>query len=340
MHVIGLDIGGANLKGASTQGIGRSAPFEIWRAPGDLRARLHDLLGAFPKADLIALTMTAELADCFETKAEGVEFVLQAARQASAGIPLIVWLTTGSFAPADVAVNCPMQVASANWHALAAWAGRLVPESTSLVVDVGSTTTDVIPIRRGVPCPTGFTDVARLLSGELVYTGARRTPVCAVAAEVPLRGGFCPLAAEWFATMLDVNLVLGSMPEDLTDRATANGGPATVAGAVDRLCRAVCCDRFELSLDEVRTIAEFLADRQIRQIAAAIERVAVAQRDVVSAAVVTGTGEFLARRALQCCRSTRGLPVISLGERMSPAVTEAACAYAVAVLASESATLS
>lgn len=339
MHVIGLDIGGANLKAASSAGIGRSVPFEIWRAPGELGPRLIALLREFPPADRLALTMTAELADCFATKAEGAAFVLRAAGAATGPRPLSVWATTGDFVPVEQARERPLQVASANWLALATFAGRLIPEGTGLAIDVGSTTTDVIPTRRGRPCPAGRTDVERLLSGELLYTGARRTPVCAVAPDVPLRGSACPLAAEWFATMLDVYLLLGRVREEASDRGTANGGPATVDGAVDRLCRAVCCDRTELTRSEVLAIAQFLADRQMDEIATAISKVGAAQPEAVSAAVVTGSGEFLAREALARSPVTSGLPVISLSERLSPAVAEAACAYAVAVLAAESSTL-
>ena len=79
----------------------------------------------------------------------------------------------------------------------------------SRVPPTHATTADVIPLRGGLPCPRGSTDVHRLLGGELVYTGVRRTPLFAVVPSVPLRGRMCPLAAEFFATMLDAYLVLG-----------------------------------------------------------------------------------------------------------------------------------
>ena len=81
--------------------------------------------------------------------------------------------------------------------------------------------------------PLGRTDPERLQSGALVYTGARRTPVCAVlggTAHPPLR-----VAAEWFATMLDVYLLLGDIRENELDTNTADGRPATRAAAAARI---------------------------------------------------------------------------------------------------------
>src|SRR5262245_19892518 len=99
--VLGLDIGGANLKAATAGGAARSEPFEIWRAPADLSARLSDLIARFPPADVLAVTMTAELADCYATKREGVAAILHAVRPAARSTPVVVWQTTGEFAPAE-----------------------------------------------------------------------------------------------------------------------------------------------------------------------------------------------------------------------------------------------
>src|SRR5438552_12194660 len=103
-----------------------------------------------------------------------------------------------------------MRAAAANWLALAAYAGRFAPTGTALLVDVGSTTTDLVPLLGGAPVPCGNTDAERLLHRELVYTGVRRTPLCALLGETG--------AAELFATTLDAYLLLEELPEDVTDR--------------------------------------------------------------------------------------------------------------------------
>jgi probable H4MPT-linked C1 transfer pathway protein len=335
MNVLGLDIGGANIKAASTAGAAHSEPFAIWKAPQELAARLQQLITRFPRPDRLAVTMTAELADCFATKAEGVAAIVAATCEAAPGIPVAFWQTSGKFASAADATAAPRLTAAANWHALATWAGRLAPRGTAVLLDIGSTTTDIIPLSDGQPVPRGRTDVERLLNHELIYTGLRRTPLCAVATSVPVRGHPCPVAAELFATMLDVYLLLGLIPEDPLDHDTSDGRPATVSCAHDRIARIVCCDREELDLDAARSLASAFAAAQHQQIAGALSAIAARDARPLATIIVSGSGEQLARKVLAEHPAVRTTQIISLAESLAPGVTDAACAWAVAVLAAE-----
>jgi probable H4MPT-linked C1 transfer pathway protein len=332
---LGLDIGGANLKAATSTGAACSEPFEMWRAREELPVRLQKLIGRFPPADVLAVTMTAELADCFATKAEGVAAILAAVRRAAVRTPVAVWQTTWEFLAAEDAVGRPREVAAANWHALATWAGRLAPRGKSLLFDIGSTTSDIILLQNGRPVARGLTDLDRLLNHELVYTGVRRTPLCAVADTVKVRGQPCRAAAELFATMLDVCLLLGITPEDATDRNTADGRPATISCAHDRLSRMVCCDREEIDLDEARSIARCFADAQQKALSSAIDAVVSRDRDKLETVILAGSGESLAGKIMAEHPAARDARMIRLSESLSPALAESACAYAVAVLATE-----
>lgn len=335
MRVIGVDIGGANVKAADIDGNCHSRPFEIWKDPGMLAGVLLEVLGRFESRERVAVTMTAELSDCFTTKSEGVDFILSAVETAAAGAPIDVWQTGGEFVPPDVAREIPLLVAAANWHALATWAGRMVPGGSAMLIDIGTTTTDIVPLRDGVPVPVGQTDVERLLSGELVYTGVRRTPLCAVARSVPFREGDCPLAAELFATTLDVHLLLKKISEDGNDCQTANGRPATRDAAHDRLARMLCCDRRELSTTEARDVAEFLAATQSGQIASAIDRVIARQQKAPAEVLVSGSGAFLAGEIAATHAALRQSSIVSLNDALGTSLSEVACAFALARLAAE-----
>ncbi len=334
MH-LGLDIGGANIKASDGESRSLSRPFAVWREPEQLATALGGVITEFGAIDGLAVTMTAELADCFETRAEGVDRILQAVADAAPGVPHRVWQTGGEFVDVEHAREFPLLVAAANWHALATWAARMAPQGTALLIDVGSTTTDIIPLESGIPLPQGRTDVERLVSGELVYSGVRRTPLSAIAHTVPFRDGYCPLAAEYFASTLDIYLTLGDLPEQAGDVNTANGRPATRAAAHDRLARMLCCDQTEFTTPDAELLARFLADVQRQRLAGAVERVASRLSAACSSVLVAGEGEFLARRTIADQRRLRGARVVSLADALGADHSRAACAFALARLAAE-----
>ena len=239
---LGLDIGGANIKLADTDSYACSWPFAMWSRWEELPDFLERVLAAAPASDSLAVTMTGELADCFRSKSQGVRAILDAVQQAAAGKDVRVYRVDGNWATVESARQDPLPGAAANWHALARFASRAAGEQDFLLVDVGSTTTDLIPVVAGTPSSHGQDDVSRLLAGELVYTGVERTPVCALVESFPYRGEMCPLAAELFATTLDVYLLLGHLSESLGTDHTGDGKERTREAAALRLSRMICAD--------------------------------------------------------------------------------------------------
>jgi probable H4MPT-linked C1 transfer pathway protein len=200
--------------------------------------------------------------------------------------------------------------------------GRSYPNGRGLWVDIGSTTTDVIPIEEGNVIAAGANDTERLLAGELVYTGVRRTPVCALADHLPYRGRECPVAAEWFATTADSWLLLGELPEDPTDCGTADGRPMVRQAAIERLARCVCADRVSFDESDALVAARHIAAIQTAKIADAIAR------HRVEWAVFTGEGDFLAK---QVCNVSN---VFIASGFVGASASRAFPAHAAAVLAS------
>jgi (4-(4-[2-(gamma-L-glutamylamino)ethyl]phenoxymethyl)furan-2-yl)methanamine synthase len=323
--VLGLDIGGANLKAVHSAGNVRVQPFPLWKNPAELTTVLGSLMRSLPPADVLAVTMTGELCDCFDTKRQGVQAILDAVAAVGEKRSIRVWTTTDGFVDLSTARNMPLQVAAANWSALATFACRFVPEGVGLVMDIGSTTTDIIPIAGGKPVPKGLTDPERLASLELVYTGVRRTPLCAV-----LGGG---VAAELFATTLDVNLVLDRIAEDESDRNTADGRPATKTAAHARLARMLCADAETIGPKETTKLAERALLRQVVHLTMAFDHVARTLPEPPRTVVLAGEGEFLARLVLGQQNSFRGGNIISLTESLGAEISRAACAYALTQLA-------
>jgi probable H4MPT-linked C1 transfer pathway protein len=329
--VVGWDVGGVNTKVARVvRGevlAVRGRPYELQRAPHELGQLLRDLageIGADARA-AHAVTMTAELSQMFRTKREGVVFVLDAVEAAFPSSVVRVWAVDGRWLAPDEARQAPLAVAAANWAATAyAIAGH---HPDALLVDVGTTTTDIVPIVAGALAAEGLTDPERLACGELVYTGALRTPTEAIASHVPFRGMSAGVSAEGFALAGDVHLWRGDLTPDDYTCPTPDGRPPTRTFAGERLARVVCADRELLDEAAVSSIADALAAAQVARITAAIERVLAVQPSV-GTAVVTGLGAFLGDAAARAA----GLRVVPLAARLGEGAARCAPAASVALL--------
>jgi (4-(4-[2-(gamma-L-glutamylamino)ethyl]phenoxymethyl)furan-2-yl)methanamine synthase len=337
--VLGWDIGGVNTKVARIDHNHPATPrvvsiaYELQRdlsaLPSVLRSAA-DQLGATPH-DQHGITMTAELSQAFRTKREGVAFVLDAMVSVFPSDRLHVYTVPGEFVSPEAARIRTLEVAASNWSATAHWVARRIP--TCILIDVGSTTTDLIPIVEGELQTEGDTDPDRLLSGELVYTGAVRTPVEAVATRVPLWNGSAGVSAEAFARMGDVYVWLRWLdPENYTSP-TPDGRPATREYAGERLARAVCADREMLDEPAITGMATAFARAQSDLIADALRRLRQ-RHPLITSVVLAGLGEFIGRAAAECS----GLEVRSLTEQIGSAAITAP-AFAVASLLVESLTL-
>jgi probable H4MPT-linked C1 transfer pathway protein len=309
-------------------------PFALWREPERLPSVLAEVSQGLPPFGRVLLTMTAELCDCFSTKRVGVLAVLDAVAAAFPNVPVSVWGLDGRFHAPGEARDRPHLAAAANWLALASVSARLAGEGRGLLIDVGSTTTDLIPLRDGLVVAAGLTDTERLQTGELVYAGVRRTPLCALAPSLPFRGRATRLCAELFATTLDVYLTLGMTPDVPDDRSTADGRPATTDAARDRLARAVGTDREGFTPRDARALAEAAdAALLLRLHEAAVDACAPldGRPEVI---IVAGSGEFLAHRLARRVVRPEGR-VVRLGELWGAGASAAACAQALLFLAED-----
>ena len=206
-------------------------------------------------------------------------------------------------------------------------------KGVGLLIDIGSTTCDLIPLVDGQPVTIGKTDPNRMINGELIYTGVERAPVCAVAQLVPWRGRKCPTAHENFATMRDVYLTLGDLPEEPQNTHTADRRPATKSAARDRLARTICADREMFSEADARVMSEALAQAQLRKISAIATQLVARLLEPPETVVISGRGEFLALRMLE--KQKLKAKVVSLTRELGPELSRCAPAHALAVLARE-----
>jgi len=309
-RVIGWDIGGANVKAACAAGDGGvltrlttvSRYLPLWRVgkealePALLQLRA-EVAGEEP-IDLAAVAITAELSDVYATKREGINHVLNCIEAAHAGRPVLVLGVDGSPRTVSEARSKPLEVAAANWPATGWLASRFL--KTCLVVDVGSTTTSIIPVVNGRLAARGRTDLEKLSCGELVYTGALRTNLAAVLRRAHVHCQETRVSSEFFALSADAHLVLGHIPEHDYTTETADGRGRSVLEARARLARLVCADHEMLTEEEITELAEEAYEAQLQEIRGGLEQVARDQglSRESTPIVVAGIGRsFLAEEA-------------------------------------------
>ncbi|MGY8767378.1 MAG: hydantoinase/oxoprolinase family protein [Pirellulales bacterium] len=332
--VVAIDIGGANIKLANAQGWAYASYFPLWQKHEQLSDELLRLKSLMPACDHLAVTMTGELADCFASKVEGVHFILNAVKSVFDSIPTSIYLTSGEFVPVDEAASRPLEAAASNWHALALYAARFVQDKDGLMIDIGSTSTDIVPYRAGKPIHLGSTDTERMLAGELIYTGVGRTPLCSLTDTVDLLGKPCAVAAEFFATTEDVYLVLDQIDEDAENCSTADGRPLTKEFAEARIARMVCADRDQLGLQQIRQLAQQFASHQSKRIAQGLREVLKVHSLQPESILVSGHGRYVIDSVLEQFNlldvATNDLATLANSD-----ASRSGPAYALAVLAVE-----
>ncbi|HXG77739.1 MAG TPA: hydantoinase/oxoprolinase family protein [Methyloceanibacter sp.] len=295
--VIGWDLGGANLKLACIEGgevrDAAQVPCPIRQDCSKFDLALAHAFSLCPPGAVHAVTMTGELSDVFSDRVEGVAYLVEMMRNATNGEALFYAGRLG-FLDCIRATESAHDVASANWHASAAFVAQSMSEA--LFIDVGTTTTDLIPLKGGEVAARGFTDGERLTERELIYSGAVRTPAMAMARSVPFRGRMQGVAAERFATMADVWRLLGELPANADPYPTPDLKGKTTQESAVRLARMLGRDLADAGLLAVTDAARYFAACQIAEIEAAAHHLCTREDLGAEAPVVgAGCGRFIAK---------------------------------------------
>ncbi len=316
--VLGIDIGGANTKLASSDGkLVELHYVPLWKNTS-LPKVLLDIAKRL-KPEKVAVVITGELADCFPDKETGISYIVDAVNNAFKDAYFLD--SNGMFTKEK-----KRELAAANWMASALLVGREYEDC--IFVDIGSTTTDIIPIKYGIP-HAGKTDFERLKKSELVYSGVLRTNVAALLDKVLLGGAAFRISSELFAITADAYMVLGMLSIKEYTCETPDGAGKRVTDAKRRLARVVCADLSEVGDEELVLMSQQVMEAQLRDIKDAL--CDVAKGHGVSKIVACGVGEFIAKRAAD----ELGFEIALLSQRYGKEVSRVFPAYAVARLQQE-----
>jgi probable H4MPT-linked C1 transfer pathway protein len=319
--IIGLDIGGANTKAAlilfKKQKIIKSDStieyFPFWeKTINDIPEMLKNIVSnlinknGYNLDDIykIAITITAELSDAFQTKREGIFTILNALEKVFNKNKLRFITNRSGYIDFETAESNYLSITAANWASTALFLGQFI--SNCILIDAGSTTIDIIPVFGSVPLPQGKDDISRLQNHELIYTGGLRATISSITHHVPYKGEKIRIAFEKFALISDVHRILNNISEQQYINDTADNRPKTIDNCYARLSRIICLDLETISRDDLDLIANFIYQKQLdiitREIRAFMENLTLRFKEFNNNPefVLTGlSANFLIRKPLQ-----------------------------------------
>ena len=318
--VVGWDIGGAHVKASWLQH-GALVDVAQWACPlWQGLEQLQRVLGLaavrWPALhDAVhVVTMTGEMVDLFEHREDGVRRIAALLAGSLPGVQFFAG-DTGWCGASDVHSHWDA-IASANWLATARHAADHC--GRGVLVDIGSTTTDLIAFDAGRVSTASRSDADRLGSGELVYHGVVRTPLCAFSARIGWRGAQLNVMNEFFATAADVYRLTGELDPAHDLHPSADNAPKDLPATRQRLARMIGRDARDASEDEWLDVAHAWRQAQVVEIGGQLARVLDAlDRDDPGTVVSAGCGAFLVGDVVAAARPGRRVPVVPYGARIA-----------------------
>lgn len=340
--VVGWDIGGAHVKAAVLR---RGAvldaaqwPCPLWKGLGELDGALTAARARWPDLHQHrhAVTMTGEMVDAFAHREEGVRRIAQTL---SLALPSPSFFAGDSpWCGAAQAGAMWQHIASVNWLATARHAAARLEGVQGVVVDIGSTTTDLIAFKRGRVLTQSRSDAARLARSELVYQGIVRTPLCALARRIAWGGAEVNVMNEFFATTADVYRLTGELAAAHDQHPSADNGAKDEAGSRARLARMIGLDARDADAAQWHTFAKAWRAAQLAELRDQLGRV-IAEHALHAPALLIGAGcgAFLVPELLPpAWQHMSYAPAVAAIAPQAPAGTAAwaqVCAPSVAVAA-------
>ncbi len=283
--ILGLDIGGANTKYAFIDTekedneiltVG-SDYFPFWKDNENYPQYLQELKNTIEEKhgtiEIVVFVTTAELVDCFHTKKEGITTICHYVSSVFSNLSNgpFIYSSKSEFIAMESSSEQWLEVSATNWIVSANYLGLKYPNV--IMIDIGTTTTDIISINDGKVVVEGYSDLDRLISNELVYTGLLRTNIAAILNEVKLLGKIIPVSSELFATTGDAYLIQNIISIEEFTSETADGKSVSKENSLARIARVVCADTNQLSENEIKLIAKQAITKQIEMLSRALQNV-------------------------------------------------------------------
>lgn len=337
-YITGWDIGGAHLKvarcdlqGNIIQVLQFSCP--LWKGISYLQDAITSVQQQLNnRDDLAAITMTGELVDIFKDRESGVQQILECICNFIPTNKISVYAGDDRYLSINEAKQQWQYIASQNWQASTHFAASKI--ANALFIDIGSTTCDIIAIKDNIASPNGYSDFERQSTRELLYTGAIRTPLIALANSAPFNGIDIGLAAEVFATTGDCWCLLKQLDANIIQDTSSDGQPWQSTDCINRIARLLGTDANQAPESHWQQLAHWFAEQQLQHVTKAILHVLSSHSELAVDAPIIGAG--IGRFIAKACAQRLNRPYHDLHELLGSSdtlISDHAPAVAVALLA-------
>ena len=260
---LGIDIGGAHLKL-----VGLDAKKEIihvsylqcpiWESLDNLTYHLNKLKKAVSiKSVFCCITMSAELCDLFKNRSLGVRKISSICKKT--GLKFFFFSNKkGCFTKKF----CPDSISSMNWLAPAVFLKNIL--ENAILLDLGSTTTDITIIKDSNIINRGFNDFDRLKNHELVYTGIVRTPIFSFSNRLSIGKNHLDIIPEFFSNMADIYRINNSLPKDSDLLPSMDKRNKSLINSLRRVSRNFGFDYKPSQEELLKSISKKLIDLQLK----------------------------------------------------------------------------
>ncbi len=276
MKIVGWDIGGANLKASiinfKNYKIKSNQIYcPIWLNIDNLRKSIISIKNNFGNCDYHAVTMTAELVDIFKNKKKGVKKIIELFCKIFPEKKVFFYSINENFLKRKDAILNTDNISSMNWHASASFISKYI--KNCILVDIGSSTTDIVPIKNKKIVVKGFNDSERLSNGELIYSGVLRTPITSIVKNLHLKKKKHILIQENFADIADVYRILNKLPKNMDLISTQDKKPKNPVASARRIARLLAKDYKDEKFKDWKKISIEIENTQKKIFRNAIEKI-------------------------------------------------------------------
>lgn len=268
---LGIDIGGAHLK---VIGIDKNNKVQfvdysncrIWEDIRLLKEKFVCLSKTFGNESIkCGITMSAELCDNFKSRKHGALILTEKCKHLKFNNFFYVkssktFLKEPKF----------KELISMNWHSV----GRLFEKKVenAIIVDFGSTTTDLICIKNKKLVNKFFDDFSRINNFELLYTGFTRTPIFGITNEICIGKNKLKIIPEFFSNTSDVYRILKKLKRKIDIDITADRSQKTIKDSFRRLSRSFGFDYHNKYQVKLKQICNEISSTQLNQIMNAVKK--------------------------------------------------------------------